>query len=311
MADLWWVDSGWKVGVDKEVPTQQAETMDIGLAANEVEAVQLVVTPRQPLRGFRATAGDLSDGRGHTLPSSAVEILRVEYVRVTQTTDKSSQPGLWPDPLPPLTAPLDLPPDINQPLWLRVTAPRDLPRPGCTPAGWSWRRRDGPPPCNCGWRVFGFTLPDRLTCQTALGFSPGNVFRYHGLKTESDRRSVLARYWDSFARHASRLTTPPRWTPSAWSGRRSRPPASKVGRLGERPHGDQRDRQRHRRAALFDDRTNANYTVSFRRDLPVKPGSLRLAFHYRTAVPGSEAMVSLKHYDNAGRWMRAPTATSC
>ncbi len=62
-----------------------------------------------------------------------------------------------------------------------------------------------------------------------------------------------------------------------------------VGRLGERPHRDQRDR------------TNANHIVSFRRNLPVEPRSLCMAFRYRTALPGSEAMASLQHYDEAGR----------
>ena len=271
MADLWWVDSGWKVGADKAVPTHESEAMDIGLAANEAEAAQLVVTPRQALRQFRATASDLSDGHGHTLPSSAVEILRVEYVRVVQATDSSSQPGLWPDPLPPLAAPLDLPANINQPLWLRVTTPRDAAagvytgRVKLVAEGW-------PATVPLRVEVFGFTLPDRLTCQTAMGFSPGSVFRYHGLKTEADRRSVLAKYWDSFARHHISPYDPAPLDPIRVEWPAVQPPASKWADWENARIVTNETASGIGALLLFDDRTNANQTVSFHRDLPVKPG---------------------------------------
>jgi hypothetical protein len=49
--------------------------------------------------------------------------------------------------------------------------------------------------------VFDFSLPRRLTCTTAFGFSWGNVVRYQGLETEADRRAVLDLYLRDFSSH--------------------------------------------------------------------------------------------------------------
>jgi len=91
----------------------------------------------------------------------------------------------------------------NQPLWIRVRVPRDG-----IPAGtyrgevrldFGGADRTARVPLEV--EVYDFTLPDRMTCTTAFGFSPANVWRYHGLETEADRRAVLARYFENMSRH--------------------------------------------------------------------------------------------------------------
>jgi len=49
--------------------------------------------------------------------------------------------------------------------------------------------------------VYGFELPDQMTCTSAFGFSPGLAFRYHNVTDSAQQREVLARYLASFAAH--------------------------------------------------------------------------------------------------------------
>ncbi|MBE3123685.1 MAG: DUF4091 domain-containing protein, partial [Planctomycetes bacterium] len=49
--------------------------------------------------------------------------------------------------------------------------------------------------------VYGFALPDRMTCQTAFGFSPGEVWRYQKVEKPEDRRAVIEKYLANFSAH--------------------------------------------------------------------------------------------------------------
>jgi hypothetical protein len=49
--------------------------------------------------------------------------------------------------------------------------------------------------------VWDFKLPERNHLQTAYGLSVHDVFRYHQLKTDQDKRKVLDLYLQSFAEH--------------------------------------------------------------------------------------------------------------
>jgi hypothetical protein len=129
-----------------------------------------------------------------------VDVLEVRYVPVTQTTDRTGVLADWPDPLPPLNGPLDVEAGANQPLWVRITVPSNTP--AGTYSGAVRLQADG-------WRadvplqltVYGFQLPGRMTCQTAFGFSPGNVWRYQKVTDAEQRRNVLEKYWQNFSDH--------------------------------------------------------------------------------------------------------------
>ncbi len=84
-------------------------------ARNEAEAAQLVIRPAAGLKGLTISAGALAGTGGAAIPKENIEILKVQYVNVTTPTDKSSTAGLWPDPLPPLKAPIDLEAGKTQP----------------------------------------------------------------------------------------------------------------------------------------------------------------------------------------------------
>ncbi|MSR82244.1 MAG: DUF4091 domain-containing protein [Candidatus Latescibacteria bacterium] len=197
---LWWASSGYKVSRQRPLPQAKGQALRIRAAGDEREAAQLVVRSVQALRGLWAKPQELVGPEGHHIAAGQIEILRVAYVPVAQPSDYSGAAALWPDPLPPLDRPIDMPAGINQPLWVRVHVP-----PG-TPAG----RYTGVIELQAeGFsaqvplqvEVYDFELPRRMTCTTAFGFSPEEVFRYQKLSDPQDKRAVLDLYTENFSAH--------------------------------------------------------------------------------------------------------------
>ena len=201
---LWRASSGWKISRRRVLPMAQAKGLSVKTAANEAEAVQLVVTPRTDLRNVRVSAGALRAANGREIP--APEVLRVGYVPVAQPTDGVGCRGLWPDPLPPQEGALTVAANQNQPFWIRVKPPKGTPAvvytgsvAVCAEPADGARAETFTVPLEV--EVFGFELPDEMTCETSFGFNPWTVSRYHGLKTDDQRRQVAAKYLRSLADH--------------------------------------------------------------------------------------------------------------
>ncbi|NOY81860.1 MAG: DUF4091 domain-containing protein [Kiritimatiellaeota bacterium] len=293
---LWWALSGWKISVSRPAPTAKGQALRVRAARNETDAAQLVVRPSRELRGFRARAlAPLRGPEGAVLPPSAVEFLRVRYVRVERPTDFRGCVGLWPDPLPPLRAPISLPARRNQPLWVRVSVPKAA-RPGVYRGSLRLEADDWQADVPIEVTVFDFVLPDRMTCSTAFGFSPGNVWRYHNVKTPEQRRAVLDLYWANYsAHHISPYDPAPldpyvvRWPDTGkWSG----------GIRDRTVRADGRGSLR-----LEDKSATANVACRYqdRFDIPAK--GFRLRFRYRTTPADHRFIVTLNHHDARGQWM--------
>ncbi|MCC6490850.1 MAG: DUF4091 domain-containing protein [Candidatus Hydrogenedentes bacterium] len=197
---LWWCSSGWKVSRSRPVPQKAGDAVLIRAAQNEAEAAQVVLRPSRALKGLSAAVDPLQGPGGAVLPAEQVEILRVRYVDVTRPTDASSTAAPWPDPLPPLTGPIDLNADLNQPFWVRVNVPA-----GAVPGTYTGQVRfvaegfEAAVPLRV--EVYGFTLPTRATCVTTFGFSPGNVYRYQRLTEPAQQREVMDKYMQNFSKH--------------------------------------------------------------------------------------------------------------
>jgi hypothetical protein len=197
---LWWASSGWKVSQDKSLPEATVSAIAICAARNETEAVQLVVRPTVSLADFTIRSTALSGPADARISAENVEVLKVRYVNITRPTDKSSVAGLWPDPLLPLRGPISLEPNKNQPFWVRVKVPRDIPA-GIYTGKIVFTAEDFSAEAALQVEIYDFDLPDRMTCATAFGFSPHEVFRYQKLSDQQQRREVLEKYWASFSAH--------------------------------------------------------------------------------------------------------------
>ena len=199
-ADLWWASSGWKISRDKPTPDAQSWAVEIRAARNEAEAAQLVIRPRVALSNFSIYAGQLEGPGGAVIGAENLEVLEVRYVKVELPTDTSSVAGLWPDPLPPFRGPIDLEANKNQPLWVRVSVPRNIPA-GIYTGRINLAARNYKAEVALRVEVYDFDLPDKMTCTTAFGFSPGNVYKYHKLSNEAQKRQVLEKYWANLGAH--------------------------------------------------------------------------------------------------------------
>jgi len=197
---VWWCDATHKVSRQRAVPRAESAAARLEAARHDFEAVQLVVRSKTPLRGFTATATPLVGPIGSTIPAENIRILRVYYHFVHRPTDRTGVRDYWPDALPPLDQPIDVEAQQNQPLWVLLYVPPDA-QPGdyrgtvkLTADGYSAE-------VPLELRVWDFTLPKRNHLETAYGLGVGDIFRYHQLKTEEDKRKVLDMYFQSFAEH--------------------------------------------------------------------------------------------------------------
>lgn len=229
----WWASSGWKIARDLPPPAATNAAARVSLACNETEAVQIVLRSETNRTDIRVEPTPFTGPGGAVLPRGSVEVMRVGYVTLAQPTDASGLAGDWPDPLFPLTGPLTLAAGENQPIWVRVTVPRDA-TPGLYTGALRVRAGDAPP-ANLPLRieVYAFTLPDRATCTTALGLDWSAIDRRHGLRTEADRRKVYDAYLRSFSRHHISPYNPApldpireTWPPSPKAGEETRRPLS-------------------------------------------------------------------------------------
>ncbi len=191
----WSASSGEKVTRTQPLPAKTRRGLALRAAANEAEAVQLVVRPSRELEGVRVSCGALRTAKGEALPADAITVASVDYVRVLQPSDDSSRRGLHPDPLLPQTdAGVSCPADANQPFWIRVTVPKGQ-APGVYRGALSLQA-DGCEPVSVPFvvEVFAFALPDTLTCQTVIGCDFAPTVAYQKLKTKEEKQIVADRF---------------------------------------------------------------------------------------------------------------------
>ncbi len=197
---LWWASSGWKISQTRALPKQTGAAVKIQAAKNEAEAAQFVVRPAKDLHGFIATSEALTGPNGTAIPAENVDVLRVRYVPVALPTDAVGTAAPWPDPLPPFQGPIKLAADKNQPLWVRVRVPKYAPA-GLYKGAIRLTAEGYAAQVPLEVTVFDFVLPDRMTCTTAFGMSPGNIYRYHGLSDPAQKREALDRYLANYSAH--------------------------------------------------------------------------------------------------------------
>jgi hypothetical protein len=186
------------------MPAGMAKGVVIRTAANESEAVQLVVRPAVPLEDVHVSCDGLACGN-RSLPPPAIDILRVGYVDIKRPTDYAGGCALWPDPLPEQDGTLPVKAGENQPFWIRVKPPRGTARGvyrgelrvRCDVAGGEARNISVP----ISVEVFGFDMPDKMTCETAFGVEMSMVERYHRVHDAAQRQKVFDLYLDALASH--------------------------------------------------------------------------------------------------------------
>jgi hypothetical protein len=124
---------GWTLGTDKVFRKDRPFEGQIGgklqveLAANEYEGVQLVLRARKPAKDVQVRVSELKADGGRSIPSREIEVLVVGYVNTKKPPYKVDYVGWWPDPLLDYLPAFDLDAGVWQPVWLDVHAPAGQP----------------------------------------------------------------------------------------------------------------------------------------------------------------------------------------
>ncbi len=204
---FWRASSGRKVLRDAAVPSKTADAVAVKTAANEAEAVQLVLTPEHDLHDVRVKlAGPLAShrsdkgARGKHIPASSVQVLREHYLDIDITTDQLGARGSWPDALPPQDDSCwPAKAGESMPFWIRVKPPKGTPK-GIYGGKLLVEFKDTKHPAGKKVQVpfevevFGFTLPDKMTVMTPFGFNTNTVYRYHCATNEMDMAAIRELY---------------------------------------------------------------------------------------------------------------------
>ncbi len=290
---LWRASSGWKIPRSRALPQPTAKSIVIRAARNEWEAVQLVVTPRVALTNVLVKAGELVCG-AHRIPAENIRVLRVGYVSVTQPTDSTGTRAEWPDPLLPQAAPVTLEPGLNQPYWIKVKIPKDALE-GMY-RGTVTVEADGLLiTALLNVEVFGFTLPDTMTCETAFGLSANRIWRYHGALDAGQKREV----WDKYLLALSESHISPynpasldQWTVK-WQG------------LNPWRGGviDREVKAEGKSSLFIDDASeSANVSVVYTHAIALPKKGLRIACKHKT-TDSQKFLISISYIDAAGVWL--------
>lgn len=209
------------MGRTRALPVAQADGVEIEAAGNEYEAFQLVLRPTQPISNVVVLVSDLvpqNPSLSLRLSATNVTVTWVDYVPVVQSSDPYTFPGLYPDPLVPLSEPLHLTPGTHQPFWITVYVPPHQ------PAGdyLGTLLVQGEPSFELQVplrvRVFGFTLPSVTHTPTAYYADVHiNGAPWHRLQTLEQQRQVWDLHLENFRRHRVSPYSPHLYAPIRWS----------------------------------------------------------------------------------------------
>ncbi|MGH3703375.1 MAG: DUF4091 domain-containing protein [Agromyces sp.] len=163
--------------------------VDLAAARNQAETGQLVLRTHAPIYALHVTVSALRGPDGETLP---VELFQQHYIRLERTTTPAFESGWYPDALVPLEGPIDLEPNANLSVWLKVRVPE-----GQRAGDYTGTVRVGDRDIPVRLRVWDFALPAAGHCRTAFAIWYDQVADYYGLTRDSAEHWELAErfYW--------------------------------------------------------------------------------------------------------------------
>jgi hypothetical protein len=208
----------------------------IQLARGEFESIQLVITAMGGnLKEVQAEAGIIEDVSGNLFPAESITWYREGFVPVRHSSPRAElPPGMVPDPLIPFIDPytgepirqprwngdrlegsrfggagFDLWREQNQPLWIDVFAPRNLPAGVYRGEVRAWAKEVRPVAMPIEIEVWDFELPKGPTHANHFGGVSG-IASYYGLEASSPEFKILEdRFSAMLADHRINPAVPP------------------------------------------------------------------------------------------------------
>jgi hypothetical protein len=186
----------------------------VSCAGREFESAQLVVIPTQrDLKSVRVSASDLYGPSGNRLPTTAISLHLVGYVRTQPSNSALRRCGwMWPEVLMPLK-PFEVSVGNVQPVWVTVHVPDGTP-PGAYRSMLTVATEGAKPQeALLEVQVRGFSLPVRGRLKTAFCTSPGMWEMWHKpeeVATAEGTKSIGHGY-HSFKAQAAKVVPDDKW----------------------------------------------------------------------------------------------------
>ncbi|MBI4979839.1 MAG: DUF4091 domain-containing protein [Spirochaetes bacterium] len=293
---VWWAQSGWRISEERPAPAARGAALVIRAAKNEADAAQIVIRPAKDLRGLTAVMCDLKGAKGVISPEH-VDILAVRCVPVEIPTDTVGCAGNWPDPLMPITAPMNIAAGRNQPLWIRVRVPK-------TAAAGEYRGVLTLSAPGFSYNapvivtVYDFEFPDKVTCESAFGLGANRALTYHRLTNDAQKRIVYEKYLSNFSAHHISPYDPAALDPIKVTWKTAGGPRWEGGSFdtNEKHSGTSA-------LVLRDEKNDANVSAKYSENIPIPDGGVKLRFRYKTDRPAHQFLVTFNHLDAGGKWM--------
>ena len=172
--NIWTAPTSEKILRGQAVPVTESP-LEVRAAKGEFEALQVIVHPPTD-QVLPVSVSNLSQGEA-TIPASAVQIYRVDYIPITRLSDEFGRLTEWPDPLYPILPgqAVTFPAGENQPLWFRIKIPEE------TPAGqYSGEINIGSATVPFTVTVWDFNLPEQYTLPFTAGFDLETLVETYG-----------------------------------------------------------------------------------------------------------------------------------
>ncbi len=312
IATIWSCPPEYKVGKHWQPPTEKSETITISLAKNEYEAYQLIVSPKINLSDFTISVSSLQNKDAITT-SHNIKILRVGYVNIEKATDGAYPIGYWPDPLFPIEQPLNLKANENHPFWIRVYTPKNIPA-GLYKSNITITSDKLNIKIPLQVRVFNFQLPDEMTCKSAFGDRFSEVWKYHHLKSNKDKKIVAEKYLQSFSTHH---ISPYNCNPvgPSWQLEISVPKNidSRLFPLGGEYVNNESHTGENSLIITDQNKKQAIYAESSKINLPEtgKSNQIKFSLWYRTLLPERMGSVWIRFYDKSDKQVKSWLTNFC
>jgi hypothetical protein len=193
---LWVAPSARKVFKDDAAPAKPQTALKLAAARNECQAAQIVLHPDRDATLSGVSVGELTGPDGAALSAGNVRLYRVAYIYLPQHKKD------FPDPLPPLTTPLNLKAGENQPLWVSVRVPEGT-KTGRYRGEITLTFGDGSPrKVPLELTVWDFSIPVRPSMRTAFGISDSFIAAQHGVPAGSlKHRKLMDAYYEMLVSH--------------------------------------------------------------------------------------------------------------
>ena len=200
---VWWAEGCYKILPDAQ-PTQPARPMTLDAARNEYESLFITLRPTQATTLKAISLKPFVSEDGKTQINLPAQFRRTEYVNIAQATDAGGGTGRYPDPLPLLKGPQQLPANQNTPLLVTLRVPKQtLPAIYHSELSLTLQTDNTQQvlryPLSLNVRTF--TLPDTPSLRSGFGLDEKQLFEFDNAVTLPQQKAKFDRVMRQFGEY--------------------------------------------------------------------------------------------------------------